>query len=40
MATYRQRLGKTLLTLPGVNDSRTCVVMEEVKEAQAIPVTL
>lgn len=40
MAAYRQLLGETLLTLPGVSDSRTYVVMEEVKEAQTIPVTL
>ena len=40
MAAYRQLLGETLLTLPGVSDSRTYVVMEEVKEARTIPVTL
>lgn len=40
MAAYRKLLGETLLTLPGVSDSRTYVVMEEVKEAQTIPVTL
>ena len=40
MAAYRQLLGETLLTLPGVSDSRTYVVMEEVKEAQTIPITL
>ena len=40
MASYRQLLGETLLTLPGVSGSRTYVVMEEVKEAQTIPVTL
>ena len=40
MAAYRQLLGETLLTLPGVSSSRTYVVMEEVKEAQTIPVTL
>ena len=40
MAAYRQLLGETLLTLPGVSGSRTYVVMEEVKEAQTIPVTL
>ena len=38
MAAYRQLLGETLLTLPGVQDSRTYVVMEEVKEAQSIPL--
>ena len=40
MAAYRQLLGETLLTLPGVSGSRTYVVMEEVKEAQTIPVAL
>ncbi|MGV0035975.1 MAG: leucine-responsive transcriptional regulator Lrp [Candidatus Azotimanducaceae bacterium WSBS_2022_MAG_OTU7] len=39
MAAYRKLLGETLLTLPGVSDSRTYVVMEEVKEGQTIPVT-
>lgn len=38
MAAYRQLLGETLLTLPGVSDSRTYVVMEEVKEAQHLPI--
>jgi Lrp/AsnC family leucine-responsive transcriptional regulator len=38
MAAYRKLLGETLLTLPGVSDSRTYVVMEEVKEAQALPI--
>jgi len=40
MAAYRQLLGETLLTLPGVQDSRTYVVMEEVKEAATIPLNL
>ena len=38
MAAYRQLLGETLLTLPGVSDSRTYVVMEEVKEAQRLSI--
>ncbi|MFT7221700.1 MAG: Lrp/AsnC family leucine-responsive transcriptional regulator [Candidatus Azotimanducaceae bacterium] len=38
MAAYRRLLGETLLTLPGVSDSRTYVVMEEVKEAQHLPL--
>ncbi|MBO6555822.1 MAG: leucine-responsive transcriptional regulator Lrp [Pseudomonadales bacterium] len=38
MAAYRQLLGETLLTLPGVSESRTYVVMEEVKEQQTLPV--
>ena len=33
MAEYqRELLGTTLLRLPGVNDTRTYVVMEEVKQ--------
>ena len=36
MTAYRQLLGETLLTLPGVSDSRTYVVMEEVKEDQVL----
>jgi len=38
MAAYRRLLGETLLTLPGVSDSRTYVVMEEVKEGHRLPV--
>jgi Lrp/AsnC family leucine-responsive transcriptional regulator len=38
MVAYRKLLGETLLTLPGVSDSRTYVVMEEVKEAQILPI--
>ena len=38
MAAYRMLLGETLLTLPGVSDSRTYVVMEEVKEAHTLPI--
>lgn len=38
MAAYRKLLGETLLTLPGVSDSRTYVVMEEVKEEQSLPI--
>jgi DNA-binding Lrp family transcriptional regulator len=32
MGAYRKLLGDTLLRLPGVNDTRTYVVMEEVKQ--------
>ncbi|MED5503640.1 MAG: leucine-responsive transcriptional regulator Lrp, partial [Pseudomonadota bacterium] len=32
MGAYRRLLGDTLLRLPGVNDTRTYVVMEEVKQ--------
>ena len=38
MKAYRRLLGETLLTLPGVSDSRTYVVMEEVKETQILPI--
>ena len=40
MAAYRKLLGETLLTLPGVSDSRTYVVMESVKEANQLPVRI
>jgi len=39
MEEYRRFLGETLLTLPGVADSRSYVVMEEVKETLSIPIT-
>lgn len=32
MPSYRKLLGETILTMPGVNESRTYVVMEEVKD--------
>lgn len=38
MVAYRKLLGETLLTLPGVRESRTYVVMEEVKEIQTLPI--
>ena len=38
MKAYRKLLGETLLTLPGVSESRTYVVMEEVKETQTLPI--
>ncbi len=38
MSAYRKLLGETLLMLPGVSESRTYVVMEEVKETTAVPV--
>ncbi|NQY62504.1 MAG: leucine-responsive transcriptional regulator Lrp [Alteromonadaceae bacterium] len=38
MAAYRQLLGDTLLRLPAVSESRTYVVMEEVKSTSFIPV--
>ena len=36
MAEYRELLGETLLTLPGVSSSRSYMVMEEVKESSQI----
>ncbi|MFT5014826.1 MAG: Lrp/AsnC family leucine-responsive transcriptional regulator [Patiriisocius sp.] len=38
MKAYRELLGETLLMLPGVSESRTYVVMEEVKESQLLPI--
>jgi Lrp/AsnC family leucine-responsive transcriptional regulator len=38
MEEYRKLLGETLLTLPGVADSRSYIVMEEVKETLSIPI--
>ncbi|CAB0150015.1 Leucine-responsive regulatory protein [Pseudidiomarina piscicola] len=32
MPSYRKLLGETLLMMPGVNESRTYVVMEEIKD--------
>ena len=38
MEEYRKLLGETLLTLPGVADSRSYIVMEEVKDTLSIPI--
>ncbi len=38
MAAYRRFLGETLLLLPGVRESRTYVVMEELKEEHMLPI--
>lgn len=38
MSAYRQLLGDVVLTLPGVKESKSYVVMEEVKEDTAIYV--
>jgi len=38
MAAYRQLLGDTLLRLPAVSESRTYVVMEEVKSTNYLPI--
>lgn len=40
MAAYRRLLGETLLTLPGVSESRTYVVMEAVKEGATLPIRI
>jgi Lrp/AsnC family transcriptional regulator, leucine-responsive regulatory protein len=40
MAAYRLLLGETLLTLPGVRESRTYVVMEEVKEYHTLDLKI
>lgn len=38
MAAYRELLGNTLLRLPAVSESRTYVVMEEVKSSNNLPI--
>ena len=38
MQEYRTLLGEKILALPGVSDSRSYVVMEEVKETTVLPV--
>lgn len=38
MASYRKLLGSTLLTLPHVRESKSYIVMEEVKETMELPV--
>jgi len=38
MAAYRELLGDTLLRLPAVSESRTYVVMEEVKSTNYVPI--
>ncbi|MBF7072854.1 leucine-responsive transcriptional regulator Lrp [Glaciecola sp. MH2013] len=38
MSSYRKLLGDTLLRLPGVSESRTYVVMEEVKHVNKIKI--
>ncbi len=40
MSSYRKLLGDTLLRLPGVSESRTYVVMEEVKHTSNIKINL
>ena len=38
MATYRKFLGEVLLALPGVKETRTYAVMEEVKNDGPLPI--
>ncbi len=38
MASYRKLLGSTLLTMPNVRDSKSYIVMEEVKETLSLPL--
>lgn len=38
MSEYRALLGDMLLTLPGVKNSKSYIVMEEVKESALLPV--
>jgi len=38
MQEYRALLGEKILSLPGVNGSRSYVVMEEVKETLRLPL--
>ena len=38
MKSYRELLGEKILSLPGVNGSRSYVVMEEVKETLSLPL--
>ena len=39
MDAYRKFLGETLLTLPGVLESTSYVVMEQVKETMNVPIS-
>ncbi len=38
MGAYRRLLGDILLTLPGAQESKSYIVMEEVKESLALPI--
>ncbi|MEH6578689.1 MAG: Lrp/AsnC ligand binding domain-containing protein [Amphritea sp.] len=38
MSEYRALLGEMLLTLPGVKNSKSYIVMEEVKESLSLPI--
>ena len=39
MASYRKLLGDILLKLPHVRESKSYIVMEEIKESLALPIT-
>jgi Lrp/AsnC family leucine-responsive transcriptional regulator len=38
MAAYRKFLGTTLVTMPGVRETRTYAVLEQVKSTTQLPV--
>ncbi len=38
MAAYRSLLGETILSLPGIKETRSYAVMEEVKADAPLPV--
>ena len=38
MSAYRELLGDTLLRLPSVSESRTYVVMDEIKSSNMLPI--
>jgi Lrp/AsnC family transcriptional regulator, leucine-responsive regulatory protein len=38
MAAYREFIGSVIWTLPGVRETRTCAVVEEVKNSSLLPV--
>lgn len=40
MSQYRELLGDMLLTLPGVKNSKSYIVMEEIKEQTQLPVDI
>lgn len=40
MSEYRALLGEMLLTLPGVKNSKSYIVMEEVKEGVGLPIKI
>ena len=39
MASYRELLGDILLKLPGVRESKSYIVMEELKETLSLPIS-